>query len=227
MNEWAELFALPQQVFTNPRVDFAILLASLFTSTDGPESLLTRVEALMHCSLIILALILDEEPNQITLLKNPHCYGGSLVNPSPVDNLIYSFTGADAWNLAAVHLLASAFKISAQYNVLDVLAMMPGMTNSACQCAIVLPTEWYQELTEHFPHGIDLKVFYNHFLATVAARQCQTLEGVFTWWRHAASRTASTAAPCLGLQVITQQALSPMTHLTHDAWAHMEVDRIL
>ena len=37
-----------QQVFTNPRADFAILLALLFTSTDGPESLLMRVEALVH-----------------------------------------------------------------------------------------------------------------------------------------------------------------------------------
>ena len=61
--------------------------------------------------------------------------------------------GTDAQNLAAVHLLPSAFKISAQYNVLDnpaaiqmgldglpqdqsfhsyVLVMMPGMTNFAC-----------------------------------------------------------------------------------------------
>ena len=150
---WAELFTLPQQVFTNLRVEFAILSASLFTSTDGPESLLTRVEALAHHSPVILALILDEEPNQITLLKNPHHYIGSLVNPSPVDNLIYGFTGADTWNLAAVHLPASAFKISAQYSVLDdpdtirvgleglpqdqsfhpyVLVMMPGMMNFAC-----------------------------------------------------------------------------------------------
>ena len=69
---WAELFALLQQVFPDPRVDFAILSTSLFTSTDGPETLLLKVEALAHCSPVILALISDEEPNQITLLKNPH-----------------------------------------------------------------------------------------------------------------------------------------------------------
>ena len=81
--------------------------------------------------------------------------------------------------------------------------------------------------TEHFPHGINLKTFYDHFLATMSAAERQALEAVFTWWRHAASRTASTAALHSGLQVITQQALSPTTHLTCDAWAHEEVARIL
>ena len=65
----AELFASPQHVFTDLTVNFMILSASLFTSTDGPESLLLRVEALAHRSPVILALISDEEPNQITLLK--------------------------------------------------------------------------------------------------------------------------------------------------------------
>ena len=69
--------------------------------------------------------------------------------------------------------------------------------------------------------------FYDCFLATVSAGERQTLDGVFTWWRHAASRTASTAAPCSGLQVITQQALSPMMCSTCNAWAHMEEDKIL
>ena len=91
----------------------------------------------------------------------------------------------------------------------------------------MLPTEWYQEPAKHFPHGINLKTFYDCFLATVAAGEHQTLNGVFTWWRHAALRTASTAAPCSGLQVVTQQALSPMTCSTRDTWAHVEVDRIL
>ena len=116
---WANLFASLQWLFTDLMVDFAILLALLFTSTDGPESLLMRVEALAHHSPVMLALISDEELNHITLLKNPHCYTGSLANPSPVDNLLYGFTRMDARNLAAVHLPPSAFKISAQDNVLD------------------------------------------------------------------------------------------------------------
>ena len=150
---WAELFTSPQQVFPDPRVDFAMLSTSLNTSTDGPDTLLMRVEALAHHSPVILALISDEEPNHITLLKNPRRYIGSLVNPSPVDNLIYGFTGTDMHNLVAVHLPSSAFENSMQYNVLDdpaaiqtgldglpvdqsfhpyVLATTPGMTNSAC-----------------------------------------------------------------------------------------------
>ena len=63
---WAELFMSPQQVFPDPRVDYAILSALINTSTDGPDTLLMRVEALAHQSPVILALISDEEPNQIT-----------------------------------------------------------------------------------------------------------------------------------------------------------------
>ena len=130
-----------------------ILSASLFTFTDGPEFLLLRVEALACHSPVILVLISDEEPNQITLLKNPRQYASSLANASPVDNLMYGFMGMDTRNLAAVHLPSSAFKISTQYNVLDdpaaiqmdldglpqdqsfhpyVLVTMPGMMNSTC-----------------------------------------------------------------------------------------------
>ena len=150
---WAELFASPHQVFPDPRVDFAILSMLLITSMEGLDVLLLKVEALARCSPVILALISDEEPNQITLLKNPRQYAGSLANPSPVDNLMYGFKGTNTHNLAAVHLPSSAFNTSAQYNVLDdpaviqvgldglpvdqsfhpyVLATMLGMTNSAC-----------------------------------------------------------------------------------------------
>ena len=198
---WAELLTSLQCMFTDPRVNFAILSAS---STDGPDSLLMRrVEALACHPPVILALVSNEEPNQITLLNNPCQYTGSLANPSPVDNHMYSFTGMDAQNLAAVHLPPSAFKTSDLYNVLNnaaaiqvgldmlpqdqsfhphVSAMTLGMTNSACQHTIVLPMEWHQKLVEHFPHGINLKSFYNCILSTVGAGEHQTLDGVFTWW---------------------------------------------
>ena len=150
---WAELFMSPQQVFPDLRVDYAILLVSINASADSPNALLMRVEALARRSPVVLALISDEEPNQITLLKNPCRYTASLINPSPVDNLIYGFTGTDMRNLAAVHLPSSAFENSMQYNVLDdpaairagldglpgdqcfhpyVLATTPAMTNSSC-----------------------------------------------------------------------------------------------
>ena len=173
---WAELFTSPQQVFPDPRVDYAILLASINASADSPDALLMRVEALACRSPVVLALISDEIPNQITLLKNPRHYTASLINPSPVDNLVYSFTGTDMRNLAAVHLPSLAFENSAQYNVLDdpaaiwagldglpgdqsfhpyVLATTPAMTNSSCQCAIVLPPDWYQQLATHFPMALN------------------------------------------------------------------------
>ena len=144
--------------------------------------------------------------------------------------LMYGFTGTDTCNLAAVHLPSSALENSTQYNVLDdlaaiqmgqdrlpvdqsfhpyVLATMPGMTNAACQCAIVLLPNWYQELDTHFPNGINLKTFYDQFLTTVPAGEHQALDRVFTWWIHAVLRMASTAVPHSGLQVITQQAILP------------------
>ena len=115
---------------------------------------------------------------------------------------MYGFMGTNTCNLAAVHLPSSAFKNSAQYNVLDdpatirmgldgllvdqsfhpyVLATMLGMTNSACQCTIVVLPDWYQELATHFPHGINLKTFYDWFLTAIPAGECQALDGVFTW----------------------------------------------
>ena len=68
---WAELFASPEQIFPDPRVDYTILSVSINAATEGPDTLLTRVEALACRSPVILALISDEEPSQITLLKNP------------------------------------------------------------------------------------------------------------------------------------------------------------
>ena len=161
---------------------------------------------------------------------------------------MYGFTGTDVRNLAAVYLPSSAFENSAQYNVLDdpatiragldglpgdqsfhpyVLATTPGMTNSACRCAIVLPPDWYRQLAMHFPHGIELKAFYDRFLSTIPVAERQALETVFTWWRHAASRAASTSAPRSGLQVIMQQAVSPTTRSTRDAWAHEQATKML
>ena len=102
------------------------------------------------------------------------------------------------------------------------------MTNSACGQTLVLPVQWYQELVDqHFLHGINLKTFYDHFLVTVGAAECQVLDSMSTWWRHVASRTTNTTGICSGLQVDTQQALSLMVCSTHDAWAYMEVDKIL
>ena len=80
---WTMLFASPNQVLTNPMVTFGVLLASLFASTNALDTLLMRLEALAQHSPIALALVSDEELNQITLLKNPHRYAGSLANSQP------------------------------------------------------------------------------------------------------------------------------------------------
>jgi hypothetical protein len=113
------LFASADRVFDEPVVDYATLSAALFASADAPDVLLSRVEALARRSPVIVALIPDEEPERITLLKNPRRFTGSLTNPSPLDGLADGFSGSDSRTLAAVHLPATAFKTSAAYNVLD------------------------------------------------------------------------------------------------------------
>ena len=67
----------------------------------------------------MIGLVSDEAPDSISLVKNPRWYIGSLLNSSVLDGLVYGFTGPNAQNLMAVHVLALAFKMTAAYNVLD------------------------------------------------------------------------------------------------------------
>ena len=188
---WQELFASADRMFVEPTVDYGTLSVALFASADAPEVLLGRVESLAQRSPVIVALISDEEPERITLLKNPRRFAGSLANPSPLDGVVYGFSGSDSRTLAAVLLPATAFETSAAYNVLDdpmalragldtlppdqmfhvyVNAGTPGMTYSNCRRALVLPMHWYPDLAAH-PDGISLKAFYDQFLATVPAAE--------------------------------------------------------
>ena len=48
---WCELFVNAKHLFTKPVVEFGVLAASLFTSTDSPDVLLAKVEALACLSL--------------------------------------------------------------------------------------------------------------------------------------------------------------------------------
>ena len=134
---------------------------------------------------------------------------GSLTTLSPIDRLIYGFTGSDAHNLTTVCVPSAAFESSWPYNILDdaaaicagldtlpqdqlyhsyVIAGMLDMMTSTCKCAIMLLTQWYGQLAEHFLDGIEIKDFYDRFLATVNMTEQQALQDVFTWWRHTTSR---------------------------------------
>ena len=211
---WRELFDSADRMFIEPIINYATLSVALFASADAPDILLSRVESLAQRSPVIIALISDEEPERITLLKNPRRFTGSLANPSPLDGLVYGFSGSDSRTLVAVHLPTAAFEISAAYNVVDdptniragldalppdqtfhayVNAGTPGMTNAGCRRALVLPMEWYTGLAAH-PDGIGLKTFYDQFLATMPAADRLNYADAFTWWRHAASRAAGAGA---------------------------------
>ena len=87
--------------------------------THPPKTLLTKLEKTSLVSLVMMALVLDEAPDCILLVKNPRRYIGSLLHPSVLDGMVYSFTGPDAQNLAAVNILALALETTTSYNVLD------------------------------------------------------------------------------------------------------------
>ena len=56
----------------------------------------------------------------------------------------------------------------------------------------------------------------------------QVLQEVFTWWRHAMSRSrGGTLRAWSGLQLATQQALTLGTHIKCEAWAQMKVEMML
>ena len=82
----------------------------------------------------------------------------------------------------------AAFKSSGSYNILNdattiqaSLDMLPqdqlyhsyviagtlDMTTSTCKRTILLLTQWYEELLEHFPDGINVKTFYDRFLGNM------------------------------------------------------------
>ena len=116
---WHELYRSADHVFSAPVIPYVVLLAALFNSMDPPDTLLTRLKRTSLESPVTVALIADEAPDWISLVKNPHQFVGSLLNPLILDGLVYRFTGPDAHSLAAVHILTSAFEMTAAYNVLD------------------------------------------------------------------------------------------------------------
>ena len=160
--------------------------ANIFNLADPPEMLLNKLEWTALESPVMVALVLEEDPDWITLLKNPRrCLVGSLMHPTALDGLMYGFSGPDTQRLAAVHLPASTSKISATFNVLDDAAMIhlglenlpvnqvfhpyvnvgtPNMTNLVCRHALLLPVDWHAQLAKDFLYGITLKAFYAIFL---------------------------------------------------------------
>ena len=197
---------------------------------------------------MMMALVLDEVPDTISLLKNPCRYVGSLLHPLVLDGMMYGFMGPDSQNLTAVNIPATAFEMAAAYNVLDDPVMVqaglealpadqtyhpyvnvgtPNMSNSSCRWGILLPVEWHARLAWDHPFGISLKTLYNMFLAPLAPAKAQLYINVFTWWRHAATHAALAAAwPCSGLQASTTQLLPPELCGAHDGWAQEQADKI-
>ena len=185
-----------------PDVPHGVFSTALFNTVDPPEVLLNKLERTSLESPVMVALVLDEDPDWITLLKNPRWFVGSLLHPAPLDGLMYGFSGPDACRLAAVHVPASAFEISAAYNILDDAAVIhlglegllanqthhpyvnvgtANMTNSACRCSVLLPIEWQLQLSRDHPYGITLlKAFYNIFLSPLQAVAGQPYTNVQT-----------------------------------------------
>ena len=94
------------------------------------------------------------------------------------------------------------------------------MSNSSCRQAILLPVEWHVRLAQGYPFSIGLKAFYDSFLAPLSPAEAQPYADVFTWWRHAATCTASAGArACSGLQASMTQLFPPELLGARDGWA--------
>ena len=198
-----------------PNIPYGVVSTAFFSLPDPPVVLLNKLEWTALESPVMVALVLDKDPDWITLLKSSRCFVDSLVHPTPLDRLIYGFSGPDARMLAAIHIPASAFEITAVYSVLDDAAAIclgleglpedqvchpyvnvgtPNMTNSACRRSVLLPTQWHAQLSKDHPHSITLKAFYNTFLLPLQAITGQPYTDVQTWWRHAAMRSGPAGA---------------------------------
>ena len=151
--------------------------------------------------------------------------------------------------LAAIYVPASAFEVSAAYNILDATAAIhlgleglpvnqvyhpyvnvgtPNLTNAACRCSILLPIKWHPQLSRDHPYSITLKVFYDIFLSPLQAVVGHLYINVKNWWRHATTCAVMAGArACSGLQVATTEALPPALHASHDGWAQEQVEHIL
>ena len=232
-----------------PDVPYGVFSTALLNSVDPPEVLLNKLEQMALESPMMVALVLDEDLDWITLLKNPRQFVGSLVHPAPLDGFMYGFSGPDAHRLAAVHIPTSVFEVSAAYNILDdataiclgleglltnqahhpyVNVGTTNMTNSACSCSVLLPIEWHPQFSRNHPYDITLKAFYDIFLSPLQAITGQPYTDMQTWWRHATMCTMLAGARvCLGLQVTTTQALPPALCANCDGWAQELVECIL
>ena len=93
---WRELYNSADRIFPALIMPYALLLATFFHSVDPPETLLTKLERTSLESPVMMALVSDEAPDSISLVKNPHQYIGSLLNPSVLDGMVYGFMGPDA-----------------------------------------------------------------------------------------------------------------------------------
>ena len=93
---WREMYDSAGHIFPAPIVPYTLLLAAFFCLVDPPETLLTKLERTSLESPVMIALVFDEAPDSILLVKNPRRYIGSLLNPSVLDGLVYGFTGPDA-----------------------------------------------------------------------------------------------------------------------------------
>ena len=101
------------------------------------------------------------------------------------------------------------------------------MLSSSCRQAILLPVKWHVRFAQDHPFEISLKAFYDAFLAPLGPVEAQPYANVFTWWRHAATRTALAGARARsGLQVSTTQLLPPELHGACDGWVQEQAEKI-
>ena len=69
---WHELYDSAGHVFPALIVPYTLLSAAFFCLVDPPKTLLTKLKRTSLESPVMTALVLDEAPDSISLVKNPH-----------------------------------------------------------------------------------------------------------------------------------------------------------
>ena len=90
---WRKLYNSTNHIFPAPIIPYTLLLATFFHSVDPTKTLLTKLERTLLESPVMIALVSDEAPDSISLVKNPRRYISSLLHPSVMDGMVYGFTG--------------------------------------------------------------------------------------------------------------------------------------
>ena len=193
---------------------FADLMLSFGHGVATAQDLcLARLSTAAVRTPIVLAVLTQDDADNITIVHAPHVYPASLAGPTPMDGHTYAIHGNQDTVLAAVGLAGNSCGrptplvlddhtvIRAALTAINPFVALPlagaGVTAVRVRRVMVLPVEWARRAIS--VGSFSPAAFYDEFLAPAIGTGDEALyDEVFTWWRAAATHDAA-LAPCLSI----------------------------